>query len=294
MGNLPDKDVQLALTALVKFGAICKFLRGLKTKKDFDKAFSCNKTSGWYESIKLWQKIPEFKKHKMILKFLDRKTHGYDHREAETDLPTSTGLIKLIFVVSYNKEETPTKQGYNNWFRKNIYKIFAKQAETFVHEYTHDHDFRLIKDDSYFDNDNGLLEIANKIKRTQKKMNFLLDKLQIPQNLAKYEELRIQINQLNNEEYTLYLNDPIELNAYFIENVTRILLILNNTKSVSQQQNVIGKDAHEFIDKFFLYLQEDVKRNITQKNKQKFIKRASKIFEQLKDKKHGPTTICCK
>lgn len=87
------------------------------------------------------------------------------------------------------------------------------------------------------------------------------------------------------ETHTAYINDPLELNAYFSETMSFVRNKLKKAASKKEKQTIIGSTPQEFVNLFMQkYLSKQVRKFLTPENQQRFMKRAATAWEFLKNK----------
>lgn len=223
-----------------------------------------NKTKeGYFAGFALGSRIRNKEHLKLSIFFFERKTFGIKKtlkaqagRVRVQPENTNSSQIKgyrISIFFDAPEEETKTIKKYNSWLSRNLDNILESPGvfSSYIHEFVHVLDFKRI-------HPNVLL------KRTNKKES------EISSGLSDYKN---------------YVNDPLELNAYFLQGVAQLeenLETLYNNQNIVELNKIINNSPQEFADMFFReYIKPQVKKNLSQENFNRFYKRISKIREFL-------------
>jgi hypothetical protein len=89
--------------------------------------------------------------------------------------------------------------------------------------------------------------------------------------------------QDNDNSAEAYINDPLELNAYFSEAMSFVRNKLKKAVSKEERRAIIGSTPQEFADLFMQkYLSKQARKFLTPENQQRFMKRAATSWELLR------------
>jgi hypothetical protein len=99
----------------------------------------------------------------------------------------------------------------------------------------------------------------------------------------KQKELERQ--QLTGEprDFDKYVNDPLELNAYFSQAMADVRSRVRMAKTQQKRTEILGTTAQEFVDRFMSkYLKPRLRKYLSPENRQRLMKRAATSWELLK------------
>jgi hypothetical protein len=255
-------DIEKIRMANNSYIAVSKHLSGLgKDLRKFQSAFT--KNNGWMETLTLSTSLPRNEHIDLEVSFLDRGFHNVSNKikaramrvKEEPNNPLNFKLKGFIIAIYFDAppEVKKNPKVYNAWFAKNVEDIFSQESIrlSYVHEFIHVMDFRRM-DPAYLQ------------QRTNKKET----------ELAKVGS--------GKRDFSKYINDPLELNAYFSQALFGVRRELRTASTPEEKQGVIGKTASEFVEKFMgSYLPPQVRRNLSPDNKQRMMKRAATAWELL-------------
>lgn len=202
------------------------------------------------------QRIPEISK--LFVEFVDRGLFNVKSTikaRAGRVLEPNTGEIKELTIRLYidapNAANKPAKS-YNKWFAANLLSILetSNYRSSFVHEFTHTLDFRRINPEY----------LIARAKRKQ----------------AEHEAGGVK-------DRDKYVNDPLELNAYYQQALSDFYEQLVSTNTVEEWNGLVGNTPQEFAETILnTYLRPQVIRRLTPENKKRFMKRLATTWEYLR------------
>jgi len=164
------------------------------------------------------------------------------------------GDLESVYVhLFFDAPEAAKKNAttYNRWLAKNLAEILKdpKYRSSFVHEFTHTLDFRRI---------NPKYLVARSIRKTAEK------------------EAKSEINR------DKYINDPLELNAYYQQAMSDLYNKLLETETVEEWNNIVGNTPQEFATKLIANLRPQVQKRLNPENVKRLMKRASTAWEYMR------------
>jgi len=258
-----EEDIANLRKANNSYIAVFKFLSDLgKNLKRFEAVFL--KNNGWMETLNISTTLSRNEHQDVEVSFRDRGFHSVSSKvnarairiKDQPDNPLDFKLKKFSIEIYFDAPPEAKKhpRTYNAWFAKNIEEIFSKPQvrSSYIHEFTHVMDFKRMSP-------------AYLQQRTNKKTKDL------EKNLGKQRNFKA------------YANDPVELNAYFMQALFAAKANLKKAKTEEQKQDAIGKTPNEFAEKFIaVYLRPQIKKNLSPENIQRLMKRAATAWEHLK------------
>lgn len=193
----------------------------------------------------------------LFIQFYDHELYNVKNtvkaKAARVIDPATNKLIELhiTLFVDVPQEAKQSTKSYNAWIVKNLEDILQnpRYRSSFVHEFTHTLDFRRV-DPSY------LVSISK-----QKK-----------------EELEAKIKR----DREKYINDPLELNAYYYQAMSDLYASLLKTETPEEWNTLVGNSPQEFVEILLSYLRPQAKKRLTPENIKRFMKRASSAWEYLR------------
>lgn len=257
-----QEDMEKIKMANNSYIAVSRHLSSLdKDLSKFQSAFT--KNNGWMETLVLSTALPRNEHLDLEVSFLERGFHNVSSKikaramrvKEEPNNPSNFNLKKFIIAIYFDAppEVKKTPKTYNAWFAKNIEDIFNQRSTrlSYVHEFIHVMDFKR-------------MEPAYLQHRTNKK------------------ETELAGIGSGKRDFVGYINDPLEMNAYYSQALFNVRRKLKLAISPEKKRAIIGKTASEFVDKFMnSYLPSQVRKNLTQDNRQRMMKRAATAWELL-------------
>lgn len=254
---------------------------------------------GRYMSIILSKFIPRPEHERLKLFFVEKNFQPQYMRPKTAGLATpydpATGYaeIKLGFRMVDYLDGDPVPEDvnlYNEWFRANISKVFKKLRTTYVHELTHILDYGRVKAE--------WMALRKKVKDAdQSELNDLQQQISVLgmkfKRLRKPETKQLAQSSIDNLSkqvdakkaalHSQYINDPLELNGYFNETLSKFIFDLKNLKDKTPEgiMSVVGRSPQEFADKFMDRLHSSAKKSITDDNARKYMKRIATLYDKI-------------
>jgi len=257
-----EEDMEKLHVANETFENIVAFVKklGNDSSKFADKFYTdeAGRFKGFHMEINLpkKQRIPEISN--LFIEFVDRELSGVKptiKARASRVLEPNTGEIKALIISLYidasNAANKPVKS-YNKWFASNLLSILEKSnyRSSFVHEFTHTLDYRRINPE------------------------YLIAR-------AKRKQTELEAGGVSDRDK--YVNDPLELNAYYQQAISDFYDQLVNTKTVDEWNSFVGDTPQQFAETIInTYLRPQVIRRLTPENKKRFMKRLATTWEYLK------------
>lgn len=249
-----EEDMEKLHTANEVFENIVSFVEGLNQDVEkFRRSFIKEKT-GKFIGFELERRLPKMPETQaMKVYFFDYDMSGvkktikaYADRNVE-DNKLKDVRISLFFDAPASAKKTTLS--YNRWLAKNLANILQdpRYRSSFVHEFTHTLDYRRINPE--------YLVARAKRKIAEKEANVKKDR-------------------------DKYINDPLELNAYYQQAMSDIYAKLLET--TEEWNNVIGNTAQEFADILISHLRPQVQKRLNPENIKRLMKRAATTWEYVR------------
>lgn len=249
------------------YGAILGYIQGLnRDVKAFDRVFK--KNNGFFTGFALGARIRRQEHLRLTVSFMDRTLFGVKGKvnaqasrvRVRPDSPTAAAIKGFLINIYFDAPDSikSSPRTYNVWLAANLETILDDPAmrSSYVHEFTHVMDFRRM-DPRYL------------LQRGQKKQQ---------------ERERRQQSGEKTRNFGSYVNDPLELNAYFSQAMSDVQNQLNRAGTPEERAAIIGNTPQEFVDKFMgTHLKKQVRKNIDPENWKRLAKRASTSWELLQE-----------
>jgi hypothetical protein len=258
-------DLRKIGVANQSFDEILDYVMSLgKNPKAFDDVF--DKNNGWMTGFALGSRIRRLEHQKLRVSFMDRevfRVRGKINAQAlrvkvQPDNPRSAQLKGFLINIYFNApaEVKSSPKTYNKWLANNLEDILQDPSvrSSYVHEFVHVLDFKR-------------MEPTYLLKRTNDKIRDqeIQQSTGVPRNFQKYA------------------NDPLELNAYFMQAMSDVQMALKNAETVEEKQKILGSTPQEFAQQFMsIYLKKQARKNLTPDNQERLLKRAATSWELLR------------
>jgi hypothetical protein len=256
------EDVEKARIANNSYLSMLKHIRSLGTKVSaFNAAFS--KTNGYFFGFKLETNIPREEHTLLSIYFMERSLFNIKSAlnakairnwASNTDPTTKDYTIHIYFDAPKEVVGDPTI--YNKWFAENLAEIVSneKLRSSYVHEFTHIMDYRRVSP-------------AYLVNRTAAK---------------NAEKQNMAATGTSKRDFEKYVNDPLEMNAYFQQAIADVVRKLKNLDNTESKIEFLGKTPQEFVEKFMTsFLKKAFRKNLSPENQQRIIKRAATAYDKI-------------
>ncbi len=250
-----EEDVEKLHKANEVFESIISFVENLnQDPKNFDKKFMKDNENRLY-GIKLHSIISMPETENMRVLFFDYDIEGVKKTiKAKAGRKIEGDQLKSVYVSLFFDAPSSVKENvktYNRWFAKNLINILndSRYRSSFVHEFTHTLDYRRINPEYL------VARAKQKISEKEAKKTKDRDK---------------------------YINDPLELNAYYQQAMSDIYNKLLATETVEEWNKLIGNTPQEFVEVLLANLRPQVQKRLNPENVKRLMKRASTTWEYLR------------
>jgi hypothetical protein len=251
-----EDDMEKLHTANEVFENVVSFVESLdQDVEKFRKRFIKEK-GGKFVGIKLDRLLPSMPEIKaMTVYFLDYEMSGVKKTvKAKAGRTIEDNKLINVHVSLFFEAPATAKKTtltYNRWLAKNLADILqdSKYRSSFVHEFTHTLDFRRINPE--------YLVARTKQKIAEKEANVKKDR-------------------------DKYINDPLELNAYYQQAMSDLYNKLLETETVDEWNNLVGSTPQEFADNLLANLRPQVQKRLNPENIKRFMKRAATAWEYVR------------
>jgi hypothetical protein len=259
-----EEDFWKIESANQSFDDILNYIKGLnKDLRSFERVFK--KSEGFFTGFSLGSRIRRTEHVQLSVYFMDRELFGAKSKlnaqavriKARPESATSTKLKGFLIGIYFNAppEARVSPRSYNKWLASNLETILDDQAirSSYVHEFIHVMDFKRM-DPAYLQ------------KRTDDKQ----------------KDLETQQATGIKRDFGKYVNDPLELNAYFSQAMSDVKNAIELATTPEEKRAIVGSSPQEFADKFMnVYLKKQVRKNISPENQQRLMKRAATSWDLL-------------
>lgn len=257
-----ENDIEKLHIANEVFENVVNFVRKLGTNTTkFSDVFYTDE-DGRFKGFHMETNLPKKQRipyiSNLFIEFVDYrlgKVKSTIKARARRVLEPDTGKIAELHIQLFIDAPTPAikaVKAYNKWFAANLLSILetSNYRSSFVHEFTHTLDFRRI-------NPQYLIARAKR-KQAEQEAGGVRDR-------------------------DKYVNDPLELNAYYQQALSDFYDQLVSTNTVDEWNGLVGNTPQEFaINIINTYLRPQVIRRLTPENKKRFMKRLATTWEYLK------------
>jgi len=251
-----EEDMEKLHIANEVFENIVSFIESLdqdisKFRRNFIK-----EKNGKFIGLKLERRLPEIPEiQDLTVYFYDYEMSGVKETiKAKAGRNILDNKLASVYISLYFDAPASAKKttvAYNRWISKNLATIIqdSKYRSSFVHEFTHTLDFRRI-------NPEYLIARAKR-KIAEKEANVKRDR-------------------------DSYINDPLELNAYYQQAMNDLYAKLLETETADEWNNIIGNTPQEFADTLISYLRPQVQKRLNPENVKRLMKRAATAWEYVR------------
>lgn len=259
-----EEDLAKIKVANQSYNDILSYIKGLgRDTQNFARVFQTS--NGYFSGFALGSRIRQEEHIKLSVFFLDRALFGVKGTvnaqavrvKAEPTNPRSARLKGYQIYIYFDapQEFKRSAKSYNAWLAQNLEDLLNTRAlrSSYTHEFIHVLDFRRM-DPKFL------------LQRTNNKQQQL-DKQQATGEPKDFEQ---------------YVNDPLELNAYFSQAMADVRNRVRRAKTPEKRREILGTTAQEFVDKFMSkHLKPRLRKYLSPENRQRLMKRAATSWELL-------------
>lgn len=296
-----EQDIKNIEKSIGSFKQIFNLLLQLKKTTDISYVNDIlqKDQEGRYIAIQLMKVSPKPEHDKLRLYFVE-KTLQPQYMQQKTaglsqpvDPTTGFAEIKLGYRISDYDPNISIKdtKTYNEWFKQNIVRVFKRMRSTYVHELTHILDYKRVKEQDWLETRKRVgIEKQQNIDKMRSDLEFMGMKFKRLRAPTKKVEMRKNINQLTKnieqktkEKHVDYINDPLELNAYFNETLSKFIFAIKKLDDRSEEniKQIVGNSPAEFADNFTRKLHSSTKKSISEENLKRYLKRVTLIYDNI-------------